>query len=104
MDSSSTTTARAGGQTEARPYVRISPNNRVVVVDEETGRQMHFVGELRRVEGRRRFALATRENRFFSPVEGGIAAALTDLDGREVAGTMAERALADEIAARLGFS
>ncbi|MCA8881131.1 MAG: hypothetical protein KDA73_14505 [Rhodobacteraceae bacterium] len=91
-------------ETAPKPYIRVSPNNRVVVVDGETGRQMHFLGELRRLDGRRCFVLATRENRFFSPVEDGIGAVLADLDGREIAGSSAaERELAAEIAQRLGL-
>src|SRR4051812_42963893 len=47
-----------GGKAESttpEPYVRISHNDRVVVVDHETGRQLHYLGEIRRVDGRRRF-------------------------------------------------
>ena len=43
--------------------------------------------------------VATRENGFFSPVAPEIAAALSDLDGRDLAG--GERALIAEISARL---
>lgn len=89
---------------EARPYLRISPNNRVVVVDEASGRQIHFLGELRRIDGQRRFVLATRANRFFTPVEEAIAAALADLDGRSVASDADRQALAAEIRGRLGFA
>ena len=95
----------AGRRTDAvRPYVRISPNNRVVVADEDTGRQVHFLGELRRIDGRRRFVLATAENKFFSPLDPDLVAALADLDGTDVAGGGAERALAEGIAARLGYA
>jgi len=84
--------------------VRISPNNRVVVADEDTGRQVHFLGELRRIDGRRRFVLATAENKFFSPLDPDLVAALADLDGTDVAGGAAERALSEGIASRLGFA
>ncbi len=59
-----------GRSTSTRPYVRISPNNRVVVVDEETSRQVLFLGELRRGPEGERFRLATRENGFFDPLRG----------------------------------
>ena len=89
---------------EARPYVRISPNNRVVVADEDSGRQIHFLGEVRRIDGRRRFVLATAANKFFTPLDADVAARLADLDGQDVAGGAAERALAEAIAARLGYA
>ena len=58
---------------DPKPYVRISPNRRVVVVDEESSRQMHHLGELRRVDGRMTFVLATRANGFFSELDADVA-------------------------------
>lgn len=89
--------------TEARPYVRISPNRRVVVVDFETNKQMHFLGELRVVDGQRRFVLATKENGFFSPVDAEVAAALASLDGAVIDRSRNETVLAGEIGACLGI-
>ncbi|MEL6196292.1 MAG: hypothetical protein AAFT19_00460 [Pseudomonadota bacterium] len=89
--------------TEARPYVRISPNRRVVVVDLETNRQMHFLGELRVVDGQRCFVLATAANGFFSPVDGEIAAALAGLDGAVLGPALGEEGLAAKIGAQLGI-
>ncbi|MEO1680387.1 MAG: hypothetical protein AAFU80_19760 [Pseudomonadota bacterium] len=88
---------------EARPYVRISPNRRVVVVDLETNRQMHFLGELRVSDGQRRFVLATADNGFFSPVDAEVAAALADLDGAVIAPARDEAKLAREIEVQLGI-
>lgn len=82
-----------------QPFVRIAINGRVSVVDANTGKQMHHLGDLRRRDGREAFRLATRENGFFSPVAPEIAAALADLDGLDLAG--GERALIADIAARL---
>lgn len=87
-----------------RPYVRISPNRRVVIVDLETNRQMHFLGEIRRVDGARRFVLATAGNGFFSPVDRAIAARLDALDGAAMGPERDERALAREIGERLGIA
>jgi len=88
---------------EPKPYVRISPNRRVVVVDETTSRQMHHLGEIRRVEGRPTFVLATRANGFFSAVDADIAGRLAPLDGAPLQGERSEAALTGEIAALLGY-
>ena len=87
-----------------RPYVRISPNRRVVVVDMETSRQMHHLGELRRVDGFLRFVLATKVNGFFAPVEADIAERLAALDGVPIGADRSEAALASEIGDLLGFT
>lgn len=87
----------------AKPYVRISPNRRVVVVDDNTSRQMHHLGELRRVEGRMIFVLATAGNGFFSPLEPDLAERLSSLDGVVLGGERTEAVLAAEIGATLGY-
>lgn len=87
-----------------QPFVRIALNGRVSLVDANTGKQMHHLGDLRRRDGREAFRLATRENGFFSPVAPDIAAALSDLDGRDLDGrdrAGGERALIADISARL---
>jgi hypothetical protein len=86
-----------------RPYVRISPNRRVVVVDETTSRQMHHLGELRRVDGRLAFVLATRENGFFSPLDAALADRLAPLDGTALDAGRTEAGLAAELGALLGY-
>src|SRR5262245_22001860 len=47
---------------QSEPYVRISLNGRVVVADLATGRQLHFIGELRGEKQSRHLALATSQN------------------------------------------
>ena len=95
-------TARATTQTEPpRPFARIAVNGRVSLVDANTARQLHHLGDIRRRDGRESFRLATRENGFFSPVEPEIAEALADLDGCEIDGRDAERALIEAIGTRL---
>lgn len=81
----------------AEPYVKVSLNNRVVLVDRSTGRQMHFLGEIRGNFMSKRFVLATRENGFFSPVTDDIAAALVHLDGAEITDSFTDRALAEAL-------
>ena len=39
--------ARTAAETQHRPYVRISLNNRVVLADGATNNQLHFLGEVR---------------------------------------------------------
>ena len=49
------------------------------MVDENSGRQLHHIGDLRFRDGSDVFVLATKANQYFSPVDEGIAAALSDL-------------------------
>jgi hypothetical protein len=94
--------APAGRSTSTRPYVRISPNNRVVVVDEETSRQVLFLGEFRQSAAGRYFRLATRENGFFDPLDDDLRGLLSNLDGL-VLPEEAEERFKHELATRLGF-
>lgn len=86
-----------------RPYIRISPNHRVVVVDDATSRQMHFLGEIRRVGPNVCFVLALKRNGFFSELETELAARLGPLDGAVMDGARTDASLAAEISAALGY-
>lgn len=86
------------------PYVRISPNCRVVIVDAATGRQMHHLGEIRRIDGLTRFMLATKANGFFSPLDPDVAERLAALDGAPIGTDRSEETLAAEISGRLGLT
>ena len=86
-----------------RPYVRVSVNGRVVVADQETSRQLHFLGEIRGPRRSQRFVLATRENGFFALIDDALAETLADLDGRPVDRDFSEDDLALTIAERLGI-
>ena len=88
---------------EPRPYVRVSPNKRVVVVDYETGRQMHHLGDVRRVDGRWRFVAATRANGFFAPLDESVAARIASLDGALMGAGRDDDALAAELTVLLGY-
>ena len=95
-----------GGRPESetpRPYVRISPNDRVVLADHATGRQLDFLGQIRRDGGKRRFVLATRANGFFAEVAADRASSLADLDGAQLTADFGEDRLAAEIGSRLGI-
>ena len=89
---------------DANPKVRISLNGRVIVVDEDSSRQLHHIGDLRRRNGAEVFVLATKENQYFSPVDEDIAAALADLDGSQLGPDYGEEQLAAEIGNRLGMN
>jgi hypothetical protein len=79
-------------------------NGRVIVVDFNSGRQLHHIGEIRGQGPTRRFILATRANRFFAPLEDDLADVLQDLDGAPTSDDAAEEELVQRIDARLGFS
>jgi hypothetical protein len=93
-----------GGPREAEPYVRISLNGRVVIADLASGRQLHFIGELRGRGRSRYFALATRENGIFEPLDEGMYKVLADLEGLSVPDEASEERLEQFIAGRLGLN
>lgn len=88
---------------EVKPYLRISLNNRVIIADSNSARQLHFLGELRGKGVVRRFVLATRENGFFSPLEEELREKLADLDNSFVADDAALEALSATLNERLGL-
>ena len=95
--------AAAAPSVDHPPYVRISLNGRVVVVDGETHKQQHYLGEVRRLEDRNEFFLATRENDFYSPLEDEIGNLLKDLDHQIIDGNFSEDDLVDKIGQALGL-
>ena len=97
-------TARAStARGPAQPFVRVALNGRVSMVDANTGRQMHHLGDLRRGPEGERFRLATRENGFFSPLDPEIAEPLVDFDNQPIEGAGAEARLVASISERLGI-
>ena len=74
-------------------------------MDRATGRQMRLLGEIRGGALSRRFALATKENGFFSPIEEEMHDAVRHLDGVGVGASpaMEEEELAAALEARLGL-
>jgi len=63
------------------PVVQISVNNRVVVMDARTGKQIMFLGEIRYQNNQKYFSLATKKNGFFSPVDEETELSLAALNG-----------------------
>ena len=66
---------------EAEPLVRVSTNNRVIVMDVRSGRQLQFLGELRFQNGQKYFSLATAANEYYATVDEDTEQKLADLDG-----------------------
>ena len=86
-----------------KPYVRVSLNGRVVIVDDRTSKQMHFIGEVRYVNGEKVFLLATEENKFFSPADEGLMSALKDIDHVKLDAAFDEDMLSAKISETLGL-
>lgn len=85
----------------ARPYLRISVNGRVVVADQNTGRQLNLLGQLKRVGGVMRFFIATKDNGFFSPLDADTYALISDLADRAINRDFTEQELERELQKRL---
>lgn len=88
---------------DPEPYLRISPNNRVIVMDLNSGLQLHFLGELRIAGGQTHFALATQANGFVSPLDAGIARQLERFDGITLTTEYPEEQFARDICRCLGL-
>lgn len=86
------------------PYLRISANGRVVLADNSSGQQLHFLGQLKRVNGAVRFILATAENGFFSPLDPDIQARIADLADLTISRDYSEDALSQDIKTRLAIT
>jgi hypothetical protein len=88
---------------EAKPSIHVTMNGRVISKDQNTGRQLHHIGDIRNRDGDHVFVMATKQNGFFSPVDEIIAEALVDLDGSRLTATYTEEQLAADIGAKLGI-
>ena len=86
------------------PYLRISTNGRVVLADTSSGIQLHFLGQLKRVNGVVRFILATAENGFFSPLDPDILAKIADLADLTINRDYSEDDLSEAIQTRLAIT
>ena len=83
------------------PYLRISANGRVVIADTNSGLQLHFLGQLKRVDGNVQFIIATAENGFFTPLDASLHDQIADLANRVVNRGYSEEDLAQDLKARL---
>ncbi len=89
-------TARAHSEVPD-PYIKISMNNRVVMADRKTARQLHLLGEIRGNFVSKKLALATKENGFFSPLDEEISDLIGHLDGVEITRDFTESDLATQL-------
>jgi hypothetical protein len=83
------------------PHVRISNNGRVVVMDLNSGLQLHFLGQIYRRDNRNVFVLATGKNGFISPLEEELYEQLHDLEGTAITTEFSEDDLLEELKKRL---
>lgn len=87
-----------------RPYVRVSPNGRVVVADLDSARQLAFLGEIRRRDGHDVFVLARAESGFAASLDEETVGQLAEFDGRVTDGRQGLQSLKDDIALKLGLA
>jgi len=85
------------------PYVRISMNGRVVIVDQETNKQLHYVGEIRNQHGGEVFLLASKKNGFFSQADEDLLAHLDEFDHSKLTQDYTEEMLKHDLSKKLGF-
>jgi hypothetical protein len=93
----------AAAVAETKPSIQVTMNGRVISKDQNTGRQLHHIGDVRNRGGEQVFVLATKQNGFFSPVDETVAEAIAELDGCRLAATYTEEQLAADIATKLGI-
>lgn len=88
---------------ETKAYLRISTNGRVVVADQNSGRQLNFLGQLKRIDGAIRFVIATKENGFFSPLDDDTYKLIADLADTAINRDYSEKDLEQELQKRLNI-
>ena len=95
-----------GGASQAHapePVIRISIDDRVMIMDARSGKQMTFLGQLRLRNRVKYFALATSENGFVSPLDPEIENLLQDLNGIVIENDDIKGKFAAVIQKRLGM-
>ena len=85
------------------PYLRISLNGRVVLVDKNSGIQLHFLGQLKRQNGIVRFQIATEANGYISALDPDLEALILDLADKAVDRSYPEEHLFRDIKSRLSL-
>lgn len=89
---------------ETDPYVRVSLNGRVVLVDRNSGRQIQLLGEIRGRFPSKYFVLASEENGFLSPVGAEIRAAIGHFDAAELHSDLSDDDIARQFEDWLGLA
>lgn len=86
-----------------KPYVKVSLNNRVVLVDANSGRQLQLLGEIRGNFMSKTFILATKENGYISPLDDDMRKQISDLENAEISPRFSELDLAHALEECLGL-
>ncbi|MCV3274266.1 hypothetical protein [Roseobacter sinensis] len=92
-----------GKAVDPEPVFKISLNGRVVIMDANSGKQLVFLGEMRRKDSQKYFALATKKNGFLSPLDDETQDRLRDLDGVILETGEIEDKFSDVMKDRLGL-
>lgn len=85
---------------DPKPYLRISVNGRVIIMDLNSGRQLHFLGQI----NQRKFVLGTKKNGFFSSLDAVLHDRICDLDQVLIGKEFTEEDLSQELNKRLDLS
>lgn len=86
------------------PYLRISSNGRVVLADGNSGRQLHFLGDLKRRDGAVRFIMATAANGYVTPLDAGLQALIGDFADAVLGHDYSEDDLFRDLSSCLGLA
>lgn len=89
---------------EPRPYLRITPNGRVALLDLNTGLQMQVIGQITRKNGQNVFLLATKENGFISPIDPDLYGLVSALNGVQIDKEFSEEKLSERLKDLLSLS
>lgn len=89
---------------EPEPYVKVSLNNRVVLADRKSARQLAMIGEIRGNFLSRKLFLATRENGFISPLDEELLGCIAQLEGVEINTDYTEEELVVTLEQLLGLT
>jgi hypothetical protein len=81
----------------AEPYLRISLNGRVVLVDKNSGIQLHFLGQIKRQNGVVRFQIATKANGYIAPLDPDLEALIVNLANKPLDRSYTEADLSRDI-------
>jgi len=95
--------AGPGTAVEPDPYIRVSLNGRVVLVDRISGKQIQLLGEIRTRFRSRTFVLATEENGFLSPVSAELRHTLGHFENGELDPAWTDQEIAQKFEAALGL-
>lgn len=89
---------------DPQPYLRISINGRVVIMDLTTGLQMQFLGQISWKNNQRILVLATKDNGFSAPIDDELYGQIAALDQKVIDTGFSEDDLLQELKETLGLN